>query len=132
MIKQSARVSNTPQDHQAINILGEGTFIKGDIVANSDIRIDGELNGTLEAKGRVVIGPKGKIEGTITCKNIEVSGFIKGKINISELLNMKSSAKIEGDIVSGKLSIEPGAIFTGTCTMGTGNPVATNNGKGKA
>ncbi|HKJ79249.1 MAG TPA: polymer-forming cytoskeletal protein, partial [Prolixibacteraceae bacterium] len=103
---------------QAINILSEGTTIKGDIVANGDIRIDGSLNGNIEAKGRLVVGPKGKVEGEINCNNIEVSGSIKGKINVSELLTMKASAQINGDIVAGKLSVEPGSVFTGTCTMG--------------
>ncbi|MFW5832253.1 MAG: bactofilin family protein [Prolixibacteraceae bacterium] len=107
---------------QAINILSEGTIIKGDIIADGDIRIDGNLNGNIEAKGRLVIGPKGKVEGEINCNNIEVSGYIKGKINVSDLLTMKASAEINGDIAAGKLSVEPGSIFTGTCTMGEEKP----------
>lgn len=117
MAKQNARTFGETPD-QAINILGEGTIIKGDIAANSDIRIDGQLVGNLEAKGRVVVGPKGKIEGKVTCNNVEIAGFIKGKVTVQELLNMKASAKIEGDIIAGKLAVEPGATFTGTCAMG--------------
>lgn len=104
--------------NQSINIINEGTLIKGDITANGDIRIDGELNGNINARGRLVIGPKGKVEGEIDCNNIEVSGYIKGKITVSELLTMKSSAKIYGDVIAGKLSVEPGSLFTGTCAMG--------------
>jgi len=104
--------------NQSINIISEGTLIKGDIAANGDIRIDGELVGNINAKGRLVIGPKGKVEGEIDCNNIEVSGYIKGKVKVVELLTMKSSAQIYGDIISGKLSVEPGSLFTGTCTMG--------------
>ncbi|WP_319500542.1 polymer-forming cytoskeletal protein [uncultured Draconibacterium sp.] len=117
MAKQNTRTFGETPD-QAINILGEGTLIKGDISASSDIRIDGQLVGNLEAKGRVVIGPKGNIEGTVKCNNVEIAGFIKGKVTVDELLNMKASAKIEGDIVAGKLAVEPGATFTGTCAMG--------------
>ena len=91
--------------------------IKGDIVANDDIRIDGELTGNISAKGRLVVGPKGKIEGKVECNTIEVSGYIKGKVTASDLLNMKETSKIEGDIIAGKLSVEPGSIFTGTCAM---------------
>lgn len=104
--------------NQSINIISEGTLIKGDIAANGDIRIDGELVGNIDAKGRLVIGPKGKVEGEINCNNIEVSGYIKGKVKVVELLTMKSSAKIYGEIIAGKLSVEPGSLFTGTCTMG--------------
>ncbi|SHF57172.1 Polymer-forming protein [Mariniphaga anaerophila] len=116
MAKQTSNYNDNL--NQSINIIDEGTLIKGDISANGDIRIDGELNGNINAKGRLVIGPKGKVEGEINCSNIEVSGYIKGKVTVSELLTMKSSARIYGDVVAGKLSVEPGSLFTGTCTMG--------------
>jgi cytoskeletal protein CcmA (bactofilin family) len=105
--------------NSSINIISEGTKIKGDIIANGDIRIDGELLGNISAQGRLVVGSKGKIEGEIVCNNIEVSGYIKGKLEAKELLTMKSTSKIEGDIAAGKLSVEPGSEFTGTCSMGS-------------
>jgi cytoskeletal protein CcmA (bactofilin family) len=114
----------------SINIISESTSIKGDIIANGDTRIDGELVGNITSKGRLVVGPNGKITGEISCNNVEVSGFIKGKVEASELLTMKASAKIEGDIIAGKLSVEPGATFTGTCAMGGAN-AAENNEKTK-
>lgn len=117
MAKQSSRPYGDGQN-QSINIISEGTKIKGDIIANGDIRIDGELTGNISAQGRLVVGTKGKIEGEITCNNIEVSGYINGKVKASELLNMKSTSTIDGDIAAGKLSVEPGSKFTGTCTMG--------------
>jgi cytoskeletal protein CcmA (bactofilin family) len=117
MAKQTTNYSDTL--NQAINIISEGTDIKGDIIATGDIRIDGTLTGNIEAKGRLVIGPKGKVEGEINCNNIEVSGIIKGKIIVQELLNMKVSAQIFGDIIAGKLSVEPGSVFTGNCSMGS-------------
>jgi cytoskeletal protein CcmA (bactofilin family) len=113
----------------SINIISEGTKIKGDIIANGDIRIDGELSGNITAQGRLVVGPKGKIEGEIECNNIEVSGYIKGKLVAKELLTMKSTSKIEGDIAAGKLSVEPGSEFTGTCSMDSTSSI---NEKAKA
>ncbi len=104
--------------NQSINIISEGTTIKGDISAVGDIRIDGTLIGNIEAQGRLVIGPSGKVEGEVNCNNIEVSGYIKGKITVPELMNMKSSAQIYGDIIAGKLAVEPGSLFTGSCAMG--------------
>jgi len=117
MAKQSTKPYNESQN-QAINIISERTLINGDITASGDVRIDGELKGNIDAKGRLVIGPKGKLEGEINCNNIEVSGYIKGKIIASELLTMKATARIDGDIIAGKLSVEPGSLFTGTCSMG--------------
>lgn len=113
-----------------INMISEGTTIKGDIAANGDTRIDGELVGNITAQGKLVVGPKGKIAGEIRCNNVEVSGFIKGKVAAAELLNLKASAKIEGDIVAGKLSVEPGATFTGSCSMG-GTSAAVSDDKQK-
>jgi cytoskeletal protein CcmA (bactofilin family) len=107
----------------SINIISEGTKIKGDINANGDIRIDGELIGNILAKGKLVIGPKGRIEGQINCNNIEISGYIKGKVTASELLNMKSTSQITGDIVAGKLSVEPGSLFSGSCIMNGTKPL---------
>lgn len=118
MAKQTSKPYGETQN-QTINIISESTLIKGDISSSGDIRIDGKLEGNIEAKGRLVIGPQGKVEGEINCNNIEVSGYIKGKVTVSDLLTMKSSAQIFGDIVAGKLSVEPGSLFTGTCTMGS-------------
>jgi cytoskeletal protein CcmA (bactofilin family) len=104
-------------DNTTINLISNGTDITGDIKSNGDIRIDGSLSGNLSTKGKVVIGPTGKIKGEIICKNSEVSGIIEGKIIVGQLLNLKASSKILGDIVTSKLAIEPGARFTGNCNM---------------
>lgn len=104
-------------DNTAINLISNGTEITGDIKSNGDIRIDGTLTGNLSTKGKVVIGPTGKIKGEVFCKNSEVSGFVDGKISVGQLLSLKISSKIIGEITTYKLSIEPGASFTGNCKM---------------
>lgn len=108
---------NGETESVAINLISQGTEIKGDIISTGDIRIDGSLTGTLDTKGKVVIGPSGKIIGNVICKSSEISGQLEGKITISQILNLKSSSRILGDIITVKLSIEPGAIFTGNCKM---------------
>lgn len=113
-----ARLPENPQD-TSINRIVEGTSIKGDIRCESNIRIDGIFIGDLITKGRLVVGPNGKIEGNVTCQNAELEGQIKGKIQVQQLLTLKSTAKVEGDMVTDKLAIEPGANFTGSCSMGT-------------
>jgi cytoskeletal protein CcmA (bactofilin family) len=108
---------NSETENTAINLISNGTDITGDIKSTGDIRIDGTLKGNLNTKGKVVIGPTGKINGEVTCKNSEVSGLIEGKIVVGQLLNLKASSKIFGDIITAKLAIEPGARFTGNCNM---------------
>ncbi|MES2763813.1 MAG: polymer-forming cytoskeletal protein [Bacteroidota bacterium] len=105
-------------DSASINLIGNGTTITGDVTSNGDVRIDGKLKGNLSISGKLVVGPSGNIEGNIVCQNADVSGEIHGKVNVSELLSLKSTAKVLGDIVTGKISIEPNATFTGTCNMG--------------
>jgi cytoskeletal protein CcmA (bactofilin family) len=121
--KMAKLTGNGESINQSINIISEGTKIKGDINANGDIRIDGELIGNILAKGKLVVGPKGRIEGQINCNNIEISGYIKGKVTAGELLNMKSTSQITGDIVAGKLSVEPGSLFSGSCIMNGTKPL---------
>jgi cytoskeletal protein CcmA (bactofilin family) len=89
--------------------------------------IDGSLTGNLNTKGKVVIGTTGKVKGEVICKNSEVAGIIEGKIVVGQLLNLKASSKIYGDIVTSKLSIEPGAVFSGNCKM---NDTEINAGTG--
>ncbi len=102
----------------SVNLIGAGTSIQGDIKSDGDIRIDGTLKGSLSTKGKLVVGSSGTIEGEVHCQNADVSGTIKAKITVSDLLSLKSTAKLTGDIVSGKLHIEPGANFSGSCCMG--------------
>ena len=104
-------------DNTTINLISNGTDITGDVKSNGDIRIDGSLTGNLNTKGKVVIGTTGKVKGEVICKNSEVAGILEGKIVVGQLLNLKASSKINGEIVTSKLSIEPGAVFSGNCKM---------------
>ncbi|MFT3740980.1 MAG: polymer-forming cytoskeletal protein [Breznakibacter sp.] len=99
------------------NMIGPGTKIVGNIETNGDIRIDGNIEGNIVSKGKVVVGSNGFVKGEIHCVNAEISGVLSGKLNVTELLSLKASSKVNGEINIGKLSIEPGAIFAGTCNM---------------
>ena len=102
----------------AVNMIGAGTVITGDVFSKGDIRVDGTLKGSVITEGKVVLGREGIIEGDIECKDADISGTIKAKISVSQLLSLKATAKLNGDIITNKLSIEPGAEFTGSCSMG--------------
>lgn len=108
----------TQSEVPSVNLIGGGTTITGDVNSNGDIRIDGNLVGNLNTKGKIIIGASGKIEGNIICQNADLFGQIKGNIKVAELLSLKASANLNGDIDTNKLSIEPGANFTGSCSMG--------------
>lgn len=103
------------------NSIVEGTIINGNITAPNDIRIDGELIGKLDCKGRVIIGPQGKIEGEINCINAIIEGTFSGNINVKELLSIKETGIITGDIITDKLMVQTGAVFNVSCSMGGQN-----------
>ena len=94
---------------------------------NGDLRIDGTLVGNISAKGKIVIGETGKIKGEVTCKNSDISGLVDGKISVSELLSLKATAKVIGDMSTSRLAIEPGSRFTGYCDMNDGSTKITEN-----
>ncbi len=112
-------MKNQELESKLPNMIGPGTKIIGDINTNGDIRIDGQIEGNINSKGKVVIGTNGNVKGEIYCTNAEISGLLTGKVSATELLCLKANSKFNGEIVAGKLSIEPGAMFTGSCSMGT-------------
>ncbi len=99
------------------NRIVEGTIIKGDISSSADFRLDGHLIGNFTSKGKIVIGPSGSIKGDIVCKNADIEGKFDGKIQVLEILSLKSKAVIRGEVICGKLAVEPGAEFSATCVM---------------
>ena len=101
----------------SINIMGPGTVIKGEISVNGDFRVDGTLIGNIHCKGKMVVGQTGRIEGEIIAQNADFSGDVKATVKVTELLTFKETAIFSGDITTGKLAIEPGEKFSGTCKM---------------
>jgi cytoskeletal protein CcmA (bactofilin family) len=116
--KTSSESSKSTSGSGMPNHINSDTVIEGSIKAKGNLRIDGKLIGSLECQGRVVIGASGTVEGDIRCENAEIEGSIKANVMVSDLLSLKATAKIHGDIITKKLSIEPGATFTGSCSMG--------------
>ena len=109
-------------------MIGVGTTIEGSINSSENIRLDGNLVGNLNTKGKVFVGQSGKVNGEIRCKNCEIEGIVEGKVIVEELLSLRAMSKLYGEIKTGKLAIEPGAIFTGKCDMGGNREKETNIG----
>lgn len=116
-LKSNSMANPKTPETPSVNIIGAGTVIEGDIKSDGDIRIDGTLNGSLITKGKLVLGTTGMVDGEVACQNADISGTINGKIKVTELLSLKATSKLTGDITTNKLSIEPGANFSGSCAM---------------
>ena len=99
------------------NRIVEGTIIRGNVLSHADFRLDGDLVGNFKSDGKIVIGPAGSVKGDIICKNADIEGRFEGKIQVTEILNVKSKASIHGEVITGKLSVEPGAEFSASCVM---------------
>ena len=99
------------------NVIAKNSTFVGEISSDGDFRVDGILEGTLKTKGKVIIGVDGFIKGTIEATNAEIEGKFSGELSIANILTIKAAANISGDIVVGKLSIEPGATFNASCLM---------------
>ncbi len=111
-------VSNVRDISSGLNSLGTGTSIVGNIKTESDFRLDGTLEGDLDCNGKLILGPKGSIIGKVRCVNAVVEGVIKGSIIVKELLQVKETAEINGDIQTDKLMVQNGASFNVKCEMG--------------
>jgi cytoskeletal protein CcmA (bactofilin family) len=114
---KTSPATSAPLSPNSSNSIVEGTFVEGNIKAPNDIRIDGVLIGDLNCSGRVIIGPQGKIEGNVTCSNAIIEGAFTGTISVSELLTVKDTGVINGDITTDKLMVQTGAVFNVTCIM---------------
>ena len=100
-----------------INVVAKNTAIIGDIISEGDFRIDGTLEGNIKTKGRVIIDISGSVKGKIDAVNSDIEGKFSGDLLVQETLTIKATAIISGDVVIGKLSVEPGATFNASCSM---------------
>ena len=100
-----------------LNVISAGTMITGDVVCSGDLRIDGNIKGNVRSQAKVIVGKSGKIDGDINCKSIEIEGNVKANVTVTDLMSLKETANLMGNICAGKLAIEPGANFAGNCKM---------------
>ena len=115
--KKNGVLPSTTKPH-ALNSLVHGTVVEGTVKAENDIRVDGVIKGALNCKSKVIIGPTGYVEGEIRCKNAVIEGKFDGNLSVAELLNVRESAQVTGDVKTNKLIVQSGAIFNVGCKMG--------------
>lgn len=114
------------------NIIGKNTSINGDISSEGDFRIDGLVEGSIKTSGKVIVGKDGRIEGTVECTQADIEGSFNGKLIVSDMLFLKSSAIVKGEVFINRLSVEPGATFNATCAMKSGVKELNKNEAKKA
>lgn len=116
----STKKSTVPNSNShSLNTLVKGTSIEGTIQSESDIRIDGTIKGSLNCKAKVIIGPTGTIEGEVHCVNAVIEGRFDGTLQVTELLNIRETAEVSGDVKTNKLIVQSGAVFNVSCVMGS-------------
>ncbi len=124
---KSSEESKTPSVAGALNALVKGTLVEGTVRCDSDLRVDGTIKGKLICKSKVIIGPTGVVEGEIECQNAVIEGRFKGILTVSELLNVRETAEVDGEIATNKLLVQSGARFNVSCKMEVGK----TNGQAK-
>lgn len=99
-------------------IVAKGTVLRGNLETFGNIRIEGKVVGNVKSKSKIALGDSSQVEGNILSQNAEIAGEVKGVIEVSDVLVLKVSAVIHGDIIANKLIVESGATFNGNCKMG--------------
>ena len=100
-------------------LISAGTTLNGDLSSENDLRIDGTILGNVRSSAKIILGATGKVEGNIEGQQADITGKVIGNITIKELLQLKGSCNVQGNICADKLQIEPTATFNGQCSMGT-------------
>ena len=100
------------------NIIGEGSVLKGNLSSSGNVRLEGKVIGDLSSSSKVACGETSVVDGNVVAENAEIAGKVTGKVTVDELLILKSTASIHGDISTSNLIIESGANFNVACTMG--------------
>lgn len=104
-------------DVNSVSRISEGTSVTGEIKSSNDIRVDGQVKGKMYSEGRIVVGEHASIEGTLLCSNLDLWGKINGDIYVKELLSLKGTSSVTGNLHVRKLQVEMGAELNGTCKM---------------
>ncbi len=107
---------NFSSDDISINtLIGQGSFVTGDIKINGFIRVDGDVLGKIDTSSNVIIGEKARIKGNITAKSIVIGGIVIGDINAQKNITLLSNSVVIGDLTTNNLKIEDNVVFNGHC-----------------
>jgi cytoskeletal protein CcmA (bactofilin family) len=107
-------------------MVGPHTTIDGNISSEGSVRIEGIINGSIDSKGNIIVGPKANITGNVTCLSIEISGSVKGNISARGNTQVFATGSLIGDIDVISFNIEEGAVFDGNCKISKKQPIISD------
>ena len=125
-LKLARRLSRSTTGAPVPSIISENAKLKGDIISEGIVHIDGQIEGDISCE-ELVIGVKGMVVGSVTANNIQLYGVLNGKASADNLFIAKS-AKLIGDATHNTIAIEPGAYVDGHC-MRLGAPIPAEQAK---
>jgi len=100
-------------------LISAGTVLKGDIISETDLRIDGTIKGNIRCSSKIIIGSTGFVEGNIEGAQADITGKVQGNITVKEILQLRGESNVIGNLSATKLQIDPTATFNGQCQMGS-------------
>lgn len=109
--------NKTGKNLPSVNMISEGTELKGTLETKNDVRIAGTLDGEAKAKGKVIVSSSGKVEGNIEAEDADIAGNIDGEVRVTNKLILRKSAVIEGDIYTKTILAEEGSQINGSFHM---------------
>jgi cytoskeletal protein CcmA (bactofilin family) len=98
--------------------------IVGQVSSEEELFVDGELEGTVESRNRLTIGPNSKVTANIKAKEVVVFGTVRGNVDSETRVSLRSGASIVGDIKTAGIVIEDGAYFKGGIDISRGEAVS--------
>ncbi|MEW6052835.1 MAG: polymer-forming cytoskeletal protein [Nitrospirota bacterium] len=98
------------------SLVGVNSTFKGDIDTKGTLRIDGRMEGNVNADW-VILGDKASLKGDIAARGIIVAGVIEGNLRAKEIVEIKAKGRVAGDIQTSKLTIIEGGLFDGRSSM---------------
>jgi len=114
------RTSLRQNDSKSTNcIVAGGTKIEGVFRSAENLRMDGHIEGELKCDKKLVMGKGGFVDGKIFAKDAVIMGSLQGEINIEGTLHLQSTARINGKIFTKYLVVDDGAVYNGTCKVGS-------------
>ena len=105
------------QNVNDVSRISQGASIRGTLTSATDIRVDGQVDGTLLSAGKVVTGESARLSGKLLCVNADFRGRMEGDIYVKELLSLKSPAEVTGNLFVSKIQVELGVRINGAIKM---------------
>ena len=109
--------SKLPKSQRIETIIGKETLLSGTLESKGSVRIDGTFQGALNSRSDVIVGEDGLVQANISCINVILAGRVEGNIKTEGKLDIRNTGVLLGDAEAGSLSVEDGAVLTGSCSM---------------